>query len=86
MGSRDDDTDSDSDGWDDDPVDDDGDEESTVPCPFCGREMFEDSPRCPSCERYVSDEDHAASRKPTWVIVTAVICLVIAVWWLFTAP
>ncbi len=78
------------DDWEDDPDGDDSawdadDEEPTVPCPYCGREMLEDSPRCPHCERYISAEDHAATRRPTWVVITAVICLTIAIWWVLTA-
>ena len=61
------------------------DEEPTIPCPYCRREILEDSPRCPYCERYISDEDHAAPGKPLWVILTALLCLGIAVWWLFMA-
>ena len=64
---------------------DDDDQEPTVPCPYCRREILEDSPRCPHCERYVSDEDHAATGKPLWVILTALVCLGIAIWWLFMA-
>jgi hypothetical protein len=77
--------------WDDDEADDEGDatdgqdEEPTVPCPSCRREILEDSPRCPYCERYVSAEDDAVSGKPLWVTLTALICLGVAIWWLFVA-
>ncbi|MFM8985893.1 MAG: hypothetical protein ACKONH_07535 [Planctomycetia bacterium] len=73
--------------WDDDEPDsgDDLDEEATVPCPSCGREILEDSPRCPYCERYLSAEDHAGQRKPVWITATALVCLGVAIWWLFTA-
>jgi len=60
---------------------DDDDEESTVPCPHCGAAIYEDSPRCPACERYLSAEDHARSGRPLWVYVTAVVCLGMALWW-----
>lgn len=60
---------------------DDADDEPTVPCPYCRREILEDSPRCPHCERYISAEDHAAPGKPLWVVVTALILLGMAVWW-----
>ena len=68
--------------WDDEEADlgDDSDEEPTVPCPSCHRDILEDSPRCPYCERYISEEDHANPKKPLWVIVTAVVCLIIAAW------
>ena len=77
------------DAWDDDDADsgddpDDGDE-PTVPCPWCRREIFEDSPRCPFCERYLSREDVAAPRKPLWVIVTALVCLAVVIWWIVAA-
>lgn len=62
---------------------DDSADEPTVPCPSCGCEIFEDTPRCPSCERYISAEDHTASRKPLWVIATALICLGVALSWVF---
>jgi len=76
----------DDDSWDGDTdAADDADDEPTVPCPYCGQEMLEDSPRCPSCERYISAEDSAAPRKPLWVISTALVCLAIAFWWLFAA-
>lgn len=72
--------------WDDETdIGDDTDDEPTVPCPYCRRDILEDSPRCPYCERYISEEDHAGPRKPLWVIVTALICLGIAIWWVVAA-
>jgi hypothetical protein len=75
------------DGWDDDLDDevgssDDSGDEPTVPCPYCGRQILEDSPRCPHCERYISAEDSPPPRKPLWVVATALICLGIVLWWL----
>ena len=61
------------------------DDEPTVLCPYCRREILEDSPRCPYCERYISEEDHAAPGKPLWVILTALVCLGIAIWLAFMA-
>jgi hypothetical protein len=40
-------------------------------------------PRCPYCKRYISEEDHAGPNKPLWVTVTALICLGVAIWWVF---
>lgn len=60
---------------------DDPGKEPTAPCPYCRREILEDSPRCPYCERYISEEDNASPPKPLWVIATALICLGIAIWW-----
>lgn len=64
----------------DDPEPDDGDE-GTVPCPYCGEEMLEDSPRCPSCGNYISGEDAPAEKKPRWIMITAVILLVLFLAW-----
>ena len=82
--------DADEDEWDDEDAGDgdafdDDDDEPTVPCPFCRREILEDTPRCPYCERYISAEDHARAGRPVWVIVTALFCLAVAVWWVFAA-
>lgn len=82
------DADEDEDDWDDDEADygddsEDSDEEPTVPCPYCRREILEDTPRCPYCERYISAEDHAGPRKPLWVIATSLLCLGVAIWWAF---
>lgn len=65
--------------------DDDSADEPTVPCPYCRREILEDTPRCPYCERYISAEDHPAPRKPLWVIATALVCLGIAIYWVVAA-
>lgn len=65
----------DDDSWDED---DDG----RVPCPYCREEMLEDSPRCPSCGRYISEEDSLPRRKPLWVLATIAVCLIIALMWL----
>lgn len=67
-----------------DDMDDDAlDDDPTVPCPFCRHEIFEDSPRCPSCGRYLSADDFARQAKPLWVVVTAVVCLLVAIWLAF---
>ncbi|MGB8853735.1 MAG: hypothetical protein WCC69_09235 [Pirellulales bacterium] len=71
---------------DDEDWEDDSDEETTVSCPYCRRDILEDSPRCPYCERYISEEDHASSQKPLWVIVTALACLAAALWWMLALP
>lgn len=74
--------DDDEDDWDEDDLDAAADDdEPTVPCPYCRREILEDAPRCPYCERYISAEDHAGPGRPAWVVVTALICLAVAIWW-----
>jgi hypothetical protein len=78
------------DDWDEDePGDGDDSEDAdaglTIPCPYCTCEMFEDSPFCPRCQRYISAEDHPGAGRPLWVTLTALICLGVALWWVFMA-
>lgn len=63
--------------WDDEPDTD--DDLATVPCPHCARELPEDAPYCPSCDRFLSAEDFARGSRPRWVTATAIVCLVAAV-------
>jgi hypothetical protein len=60
----------------------DEDDEPTVPCPYCRREVLEDSPRCPYCENYISEEDAPAARKPWWVVVGVLLCLYAVYRWI----
>lgn len=60
---------------------DDEDDEPTIACPYCNEQIHEDSQRCPHCENYISEEDAPPARKPTWIVVGLVICLIIAVMW-----
>ena len=43
---------------------DDWDDEPTIPCPHCRREILEDAERCPYCERYLSKEDAPGRASP----------------------
>jgi len=60
----------------------DDDEESTIPCPYCKREIHEDTPRCPYCENFISREDVPRSRKPWWMFLGLVLCLYAIYRWL----
>ena len=66
--------------WDDDVWDE--DDESTIPCPYCRREIFEDSPQCPHCGQYISKEDAPAGRRPWWIIVGVLLCLMVMWLWI----
>ena len=46
-------------------------------CPWCGEEMYDDSPRCPACGQYRSREDSPPDQKPAWVLMTAVVLLIL---------
>jgi hypothetical protein len=57
-------------------------DEPTVPCPYCKREIHEDSQRCPHCENYLSEEDAPPSRKPWWLILGVIVCLYLVYRWI----
>ena len=71
------------DGYGDDEYAPDDDESETVPCPYCREEIHEDAVRCPSCGNYISAEDAPPGRKPWWLIVGVIVCLVIVYFWIF---
>jgi len=73
------------DDWDDAddfPDDSDDGDDTTIPCPACGEPMFEDSPRCPACGEYVT-AGAATGPRPVWVVLTVLVCLALAAWWIF---
>lgn len=57
-------------------------EEPTVPCPCCGREIYEDSPQCPHCRQYISEQDALPSRKPWWIIIGVLLCILVIWFWI----
>jgi hypothetical protein len=64
------------DDWNDD------DEEATIPCPYCHRQIHEDSQRCPYCENYISEEDKVPAHKPGWIIIGVLLVFLILYWWI----
>jgi predicted nucleic acid-binding Zn ribbon protein len=68
--------------WEDPEEADDDEDDQTVACPFCQRPVYEDAERCPGCGQYLSAEDLAQPRrKPWWLVVGALICLVMVLRW-----
>ena len=84
------------DAWNDDEEDgasdaDEGDEspdgdggETTLPCPYCKRLIYEDSYRCPHCGHYLSEEETASSRagKPWWIVVGVLLVFYVIYRWI----
>lgn len=55
-----------------------GDPESDqLPCPSCGRMIFDDTERCPHCGDWVMPLAHAASQRGSWIWWTALILAVV---------
>ncbi len=71
------------DDWDDEGfVEDDEDATVTVPCPYCRRDVPEDTPRCPYCETYISEEDAPARRRPWWFLLGLALGLYVVYRWI----
>jgi len=51
----------------------DNEEEDTVPCPYCGVDIYDDAEVCPHCGSYIMDEKRPST--PMWVVWTALILL-----------
>ncbi len=62
--------------WDDD------DSDTTTDCPYCGEPVYDDSERCPHCEKYMSRED-APLRRPLWIWMCGLLALGAALSWVF---
>lgn len=61
------------------------DDEPTIACPYCGEDIHEDSPRCPHCENYLSQENTPTTmtNKPWWFLLGAGLGLLVFLRWLF---
>jgi hypothetical protein len=57
-------------------------EDDTIPCPYCRKEIHEDAQRCPHCENYISEEDAPAGKKPWWIVICALLCLYAVYRWI----
>jgi len=56
-------------------------EDDRAPCPHCQKLIYDDTECCPFCGHYVSRED-APRRQPWWVVLGAVLCLSVVIWWI----
>ena len=72
----------DEDVWDDEENDQQEDEETTIPCPYCRRQIYEESQRCPYCGEYIVEDDAAAAHKPWWIIVGVLLALLVVYQWI----
>jgi predicted amidophosphoribosyltransferase len=59
--------------WDDEWIED-CEETSTITCPACGAEVYEESPACPVCGEYITSTPSTGSQwagKPWWYVALA---------------
>jgi len=64
--------------------DDEDSDDTTIPCPECGREIYDDTPRCPHCGSYLGGDDFQRSRRPAWWLLFGVLAaLAAAAMWIF---
>ncbi|MBY0589574.1 zinc-ribbon domain-containing protein [bacterium] len=61
---------------------DSNEDDGTVPCPNCGKEMYEDSPRCPYCGEYVTHVAPSVVRSSPWMMIGMVLALLMALGWM----
>ncbi len=66
---------------DDDPDENDQDD-GYIDCPYCGETMLEDAGHCPSCDRWITDEDLPKPAPSLWIIVGIALCLAVALTWI----
>jgi hypothetical protein len=58
-------------------------ESGTYPCPYCGKEVYEDAVRCPHCQRYVSPKG-ARSGVGKWIAIVILLGVAaLAAWAMF---
>ena len=67
----------------DDEWEDDSDDDETIPCPHCKKDIYDGAEQCPYCGNYISEEDSPREAKPLWLVIGAVICLAVAVLWIW---
>lgn len=58
----------------DDELEDD-DDDGYIPCPYCGKPMYEEAGYCSGCERWISQEDAPRKPLPPWMVVVILMCL-----------
>ena len=58
-------------------------EVETIACAACGREIYEESVRCPYCGHYVTQNDAAGlTGRPWWFVIMAIAALIATAMWL----
>src|SRR5687768_3780594 len=56
----------------------DDEDEDTLPCPFCGKPVYEGADVCPYCRNFITFDTPGRSRK-RWALIGGVLALVAAI-------
>ncbi len=56
---------------------------ATSPCPACGRSIYADAERCPSCGDYVVPGARGLRRRPAWWWIAFAVVLAVLLAWAF---
>ena len=67
---------------DDENEEDDADGETTIPCPHCGEDVFDNAEQCPACGMWLVADRRPLTGRPRWFVVLGVVValLTIATW------
>ncbi|HUY93083.1 MAG TPA: zinc ribbon domain-containing protein [Pirellulales bacterium] len=65
------------------PDDRDDDELELLPCPACGKLIYEEAEACPYCGEYVTHSTSALAGKPIWYLALAIIGVVAVIGMIF---
>ena len=68
--------------FDDNDAEDYGEDESTIPCPHCGADVFDDAEQCPSCGEWLVGERRPTTGRKGWFFLfgLVLVALVILAW------
>jgi predicted nucleic acid-binding Zn ribbon protein len=58
------------------------DADDTMPCPYCGKAIHEESEHCDRCKNYLPEEDQPGRIKPLWLIIAAIVCVLAVLTWI----
>jgi predicted nucleic acid-binding Zn ribbon protein len=58
------------------------DADDTMPCPYCGAAIHEESKHCDRCKNYLPEEDQPGKLRPLWLIIAAIVCVLAVLTWI----
>jgi hypothetical protein len=68
---------------DDEDLPEDADEETTIPCPHCGEDVYDDTEQCPACGTWLVRDGRPTSGRPSLFVVGVVVALLVILTWIF---